>query len=371
MSIPRAPQHGAQCEEWGAPRENDLQDQGWLGPLCSAGKAWGRGEIWAPPAPTNQTMTPWPLQELVSPAAGLGGTACAHLIPDALSLTGALRVHPQVGAELVGAHPRVAPRARRQAGPRSQPSQEQQQPEWPQGRHEDRGTTRWGVWPLAPPQTPQAPSPAGIHPPRPVIGAPAFCPGLPCTPRLEPTADAGLRPSRAESVHVAPAPPPPGPSGQLRAGGGETRKAGEGPAPRSTETLATRVTKGRRRAALDREGRGHCCNRSPSPLQALGSGMEGPWDQSCPAGGGRAGQPLPQSRPPPGSHCVRAELQGLCIQPSHRGVLLPSRGASSPAPSHRHNPRAGLGVKSKCFLLERGIRSTKIPGGRCRLGLLW
>lgn len=102
---------------------------------------------------------------------------------------------------------------------------------------------------------------------------------------------------------MAPAPPPPGPSGQLRAGGGETRKAGEGLAPSSTETLATRVTKGRRRAALDREGRRDCCNWSPSSLQALDSGMEGPWDQSCPAGGGRAGRPLPQSRLPPGSHC--------------------------------------------------------------------
>lgn len=50
-----------------------------------------------------------------------------------------------------------------------------------------------------------------------------------------------------------------------------------------------------------------------------------PWDQSCPEGGGRAGQPLPQSRLPPRSDCVQAELQGLCIQPRHHGFLLPSQ----------------------------------------------
>lgn len=205
-----------------------------------------------------------------------------------------------------------------------------------------------------------------------MIHAPAVCPGLPCAPRLEPTADTGLGPGRAESVHVAPAPPPPGPSGQLRAGGGETRLAGEGLAPRSTETLATRVTEGRRRAALDREGRGDCCNWSPSSLQALDSGMEGPWDQSCPAGGGRAGQPLPQSRLPPGSHCpCRAAGALHPAQPVTVGFCSPPRGASSPVPSHRHNPMAGLRVKSTCFLLERGILSTKVPGGRGRLGLLW
>lgn len=166
MSVPRAPHTEHSAKSGGAPRENDLQGQGWLGPLCRAGKAWVRGEIWAPPAPTNQTpKTPWALQELVSPTAGLGrGTACAHLISAALSLTGALRVHPQVGAELVGAHPRVAPRAWRQAGPCSQPSQEQQRQEWPQGRHEDRGTTGWGVWPLTPPQTLPSPTPCR-HPP--------------------------------------------------------------------------------------------------------------------------------------------------------------------------------------------------------------
>lgn len=52
---------------------------------------------------------------------------------------------------------------------------------------------------------------------------------------------------------------------------------------------------------LEREG--EPCNRSPSFLQALGSGMERPRDQSCPVGGGRAGQPLglPYPTPGPGS----------------------------------------------------------------------
>lgn len=120
------------------------------------------------------------------------------------------------------------------------------------------------------------------------------------------------------------------------------------------------------------EGRGDCCNWSPSSLQALDSGMEGPWDQSCPAGGGRAGQPLPQSRLPPGSHCpCRAAGALHPAQPVTVGFCSPPRGASSPVPSHRHNPMAGLRVKSTCFLLERGILSTKVPGGRGRLGLLW
>lgn len=78
------------------------------------------------------------------PSWASGDSACAHLVSDALTLTGALGVHPQVGAELVGAHTRVAPGPRRQAGPRSQPNQEQQQQEWPQGRHGDRGTRGWG-----------------------------------------------------------------------------------------------------------------------------------------------------------------------------------------------------------------------------------
>lgn len=43
--------------------------------------------------------------------------AHAHLVPDALTLTGTLGVHPQVGAELVGAHAQVAPGPLWQAGP--------------------------------------------------------------------------------------------------------------------------------------------------------------------------------------------------------------------------------------------------------------
>lgn len=43
--------------------------------------------------------------------------AHAHLVPDALTLTGALGVHPQVGAELVGTHAQVAPGPLWQAGP--------------------------------------------------------------------------------------------------------------------------------------------------------------------------------------------------------------------------------------------------------------
>ena len=87
------------------------------------------------------------------------------------------------------------------------------------------------------------------------------------------------------------------------------------------ETLATRVTEGRRRAALARDGRGHCCNWSPSSLQALGSKLP------CRRG---QGWPAPSPEQPPGNDCVQAELQGLCIQPRHHGVLLPSQ--QSPFP---------------------------------------
>ena len=130
---------------------------GWVLSAVQA-KAWGRGEVWAPPAPSDQTpKTPWAPQELASPTAGLVGTDGAHLISDALSLTGALRIHPQVGAELVGAHTRVAPRPRRQAGPHSQPSQEQQRQERPQGLHEDSRPTGWGGVATSPSSDPAEP----------------------------------------------------------------------------------------------------------------------------------------------------------------------------------------------------------------------
>lgn len=54
-----------------------------------------------------------------------------HLVPATLTLTGALGVHPQVGAELVGAHAWVALWPWQQAGPRGQPEEEQKRQEWP------------------------------------------------------------------------------------------------------------------------------------------------------------------------------------------------------------------------------------------------
>lgn len=75
-------------------------------------------------------------------AAGLSGKRAAtqlcsphtlvqHFSAVAQSLTGALGVHPQVGAELVGAHAWVALWPWQQAGPRGQPEEEQKRQEWP------------------------------------------------------------------------------------------------------------------------------------------------------------------------------------------------------------------------------------------------
>lgn len=175
--------------------------------------------VWASPRqPWVPTLSP-------SRQRGQRASARAHLVSAALTLTGALGVHPQVGAELVGAHTRVVPGPRRQAGPRSQPSQQEQRQEWPQGRHGDRGPRGWGGV-AAGPSPPQAllslrlqasTLPGLRMAPQPSV------PGLPSVPqgRCSQQTLGGFRVSGAESVHVAPAPPPPGPSGQLKAGGGE------------------------------------------------------------------------------------------------------------------------------------------------------
>ena len=320
---PQGPSHGAQCEEWGAPRENDLQGQGWLGPLCSAGKAWGRGEVWAPLVPSNQTpKTPWAPQELASPTAGLVGTDGAHLISDALSVTGALCIHPQVGAELVGAHPRVAPRPRRQAGPHSQPSQEQQRQERPQGLHEDSRPTGWGVWPLAPPQTLLSPTPCRHPPSQTCNRCPCCLPWAPLCPGQSPQqtlASDWVEQSLCMWHRPLPRQAPLVSTGQ---GAGRREEGWGGAGAQEQRHWRQGSPRGGEGRLWPEMGGGTAVTGAPPPSR--------PWDQSCPAGGGRAGQPLPQSRPPPGNDCVPAELQGLCIQPRHPGVLLPSQRSPFP-----------------------------------------
>lgn len=66
--------------------------------------------------------------------------ASAHLVPGTLTLTGALGVDPQVGAELVGAHARMASRLWQQVGLRGQMDEhegKEQRQEWLWGRHGD------------------------------------------------------------------------------------------------------------------------------------------------------------------------------------------------------------------------------------------
>lgn len=68
------------------------------------------------------------------------------LVPGALTLTGALGVHPQVGAELVGAHARVASRLWQQVGLRGQmdePEDKEQRQEWLWSRHGDHRARGW------------------------------------------------------------------------------------------------------------------------------------------------------------------------------------------------------------------------------------
>lgn len=79
-------------------------------------KGWGQGWGLGSPQVTLVSWNPHPV-------GGYG--AHTHLVPDALALTRALGIHPQVGAELVGAHAWVASRPRQQAGPRGQPKHEE------------------------------------------------------------------------------------------------------------------------------------------------------------------------------------------------------------------------------------------------------
>lgn len=76
---------------------------------------------------------------------------------------------------------------------------------------------------------------------------------------------------------------------------------GEGLRLGSKETLATRVTEGRRRAGSGQsgEGRGHC-NRRPSSLQALGSGDQSSLTDppSLDSGPGRRGKGDQTQGPP-------------------------------------------------------------------------
>lgn len=72
--------------------------------------------------------------------------AGAHLVLRTLTLTGALGVDPQVRAELVGAHARMAPRLWQQVGLRGQMDEhedKEQRQGWLWGRHGDHGARGW------------------------------------------------------------------------------------------------------------------------------------------------------------------------------------------------------------------------------------
>lgn len=101
------PSHGAWPETLGGvweQKESRLRGVG--SPL--QGRPWVKGGVWVS---SRSHQFPGP------PTRAGGDGAHTHLVPDALTLTGALGVHPQVRAELVGANAWMAPRPLGQAGP--------------------------------------------------------------------------------------------------------------------------------------------------------------------------------------------------------------------------------------------------------------
>jgi hypothetical protein len=91
-----------------------------------------------------------------------------HLVPDALTLTGALGVDPQVWAELVGAHTWMTPRLWQWASTHSQPNDaddKQQREKQLQGGHGDLWARGQGCMATSPSLGPtELRLPAGIHP---------------------------------------------------------------------------------------------------------------------------------------------------------------------------------------------------------------
>ena len=203
-----------------------------------------------------------------------------------------------------------------------------------------------GVWPLAPPQTLLSPTPCR-HPPSQTCDrcpcclpwAP-LCPGQspqqtlasdwveqsPCMwhrplPRLAPLVSTGQGAGRWEE-------------GRGGAGAQEQRHWRRG-SPRGGE--------GRLWPEM---GGGTAVTGAPPPSR--------PWDQSCPAGGGRAGQPLPQSSPL-GMTVSRQSCRGSASSPGTMGFYsLPSR-APSPAPSHRHAGEGHSKHKSTRWVVSPGL----------------
>lgn len=239
---PQGP-HTEHSAEWGSPQEKMIPGSRVAGSQAVQARPGSGCEIWARCRPTRPQDTLGP-PGLVSPQPGWGAPACAHLTPTHSRSQVLCASTHRLGLSWLGHTPGWPPGPGGRLAPAVSPARSNS------GRSGLRAGMRTagpqgGVARVTLRRPCRAPHPAGIHPPRLVIHAPAVCPGLPVPQGWSPHSGHWPLDRVEQSLCMWHSPPPAWPplvsSGQ---GAGRQGWLGEGLAPRSTETLATRVTEG-------------------------------------------------------------------------------------------------------------------------------